>query len=56
MNSLRADPRVTSVNARQQPLDIRPTSTLSGEVSREDKAGEATFAIDIVMRTGNDKA
>ncbi len=55
MNSLRADPRVASVNARQQPLDIRPTSTLSGEVSREDKAGEATFAIDIVMRTGNDK-
>ena len=56
MKSLRADPRVTSVNARQQPLDIRPRSSLSGEVSREDKAEVATFAIDIVMRTGNDKA
>lgn len=54
--SLRADPQVASVNARQQPLDIRPGSTLTGEVSREDKAEEATFAIDIVMRTGNDQA
>ncbi|MFZ1624433.1 MAG: hypothetical protein WAU48_06555 [Gammaproteobacteria bacterium] len=56
MASLRADPQVASVNARQQPLDIRPGSTLTGEVSREDKAEEATFAIDIVMRTGNDQA
>ncbi len=56
MQSLRADPRVTSVRARQQPLDIRPGSTLSGEVSREGKNEAATFAIDIVMRTGNDKA
>ena len=56
MASLRADPKVASVNARQQPLDIRPGSTLTGEVSRENKAEEATFAIDIVMRTGNDQA
>jgi hypothetical protein len=56
MASLRADPRVTSVNARQQPLDVRPDSTLTGEVSRENKVEEASFAIDIVMRTGNDQA
>lgn len=56
MASLRADPRVTSVNARQQPLDVRPSSTLSGEVSRENNVEEASFAIDIVMRTGDDQA
>lgn len=56
MSSLRTDPRVTSVNARQQPLDLRPGSTLTGEISPENKSGEATFAIDIVMRTGNDQA
>ena len=56
MASLRADPRVNSVKARQQPLDIRPGSTLSGEISSEGKPEEAGFAIDIVMRTGNDEA
>lgn len=56
MSNLRTDPKVASVNVRQQPLDIRPGSTLTGEVSRENKAEEATFAIDIVMRTGNDQA
>jgi hypothetical protein len=56
INSLRSDPRVSSVNARQQPLDIRPGSTLTGEISQANKAVEATFAIDIVMRTGNDQA
>ena len=35
------DPRVSSVNARQQPLDIRPGSTLTGEISPENKAVEA---------------
>lgn len=56
MQNLRTDPRVTAVNARQQPLDIRPRSTLTGEVSREQKNEEATFAIDIIMETGHDQA
>lgn len=56
MGSLRADPRVSSVRAREQPLDIRPRSTLNGEISPENRAGEAGFAIDIIMRTGNDQA
>ena len=56
MGSLRADPRVSSVRAREQPLDIRPGSTLTGEISPENRAGEAGFAIDIIMRTGNDQA
>ncbi len=56
MQSLRSDPHVTAVNARQQPLDIRPRSTLTGEVSREHKTEEATFAIDIIMETRHDQA
>ena len=56
MGSLRADPRVSSVRAREQPLDIRPGSTLTGEISPENRSGEAGFAIDIIMRTGNDQA
>jgi hypothetical protein len=56
MGNLRADPRVSSVRAREQPLDIRPGSTLTGEISPENKSGEAAFAIDIIMRTGNDQA
>jgi hypothetical protein len=54
--SLRADPRVRSVRVRQQPLDIRPGSTLTGEISPESRDGEAGFAIDIIMSTGNDAA
>jgi hypothetical protein len=56
MASLRADPRITSVRAREEPLDIRPGSTLTGETSAESRSGEAGFAIDIIMRTGNDQA
>lgn len=56
MSSLRADPRVSAVRAREQPLDIRPASTLTGEITPEQKSDEAGFAIDIIMRTGNDQA
>lgn len=56
MASLRADPRISAVRAREQPLDIRPGSTLTGEISRETSSAKAGFAIDIIMRTGNDQA
>ena len=56
MASLRADPRISAVRAREQPLDIRPGSTLTGEISRETGSAKAGFAIDIIMRTGNDQA
>jgi hypothetical protein len=56
MAGLRADPRVSSVRAREQPLDIRPGSTLTGELSPENRAGVAGFAIDIIMSSGNDQA
>jgi hypothetical protein len=56
MANLRADPRISTVRVREQPLDIRPGSTLTGEISRENKLAKAGFAVDIIMRTGNDQA
>ena len=50
MEQLRADPRVSLVRARKQPLDVNPRSTLSGEMSLERKEDEASFAVDIMMR------
>lgn len=51
-----AAPGVSSVRAVAQPLDVRSTSTLSGEVARGTHDVQAPFALEVVMRFGNDPA
>lgn len=56
MNRLRQDPRVAHVVARKQPLDVDPHSTLSGEMSRERREEDASFAVEVVMRMNDERA
>ncbi len=56
MNSLRADPRVLSVTARKQPLDVNPRSTLTGEMNPALRNDEATFTVDLLVRLADEPA
>jgi hypothetical protein len=56
MESLRADPRVISVIARKQPLDVDPRSTLTGEVAPALSGDPALFAVDVLVRLLDESA
>lgn len=56
MASLGADPRVISVKARKEPLDINPQSTLTGEITPGQKSDEAEFTINVLLRVGHERA
>lgn len=53
---LREQPGVTRVVPIEQPLDIRPTSTLSGELAGNGAAPEANFTLELLWRPGDDAA
>ena len=48
--ALVADPRVISVKARKEPLDVSPQSTLTGEVTPDLIADKAGFTLNVVLR------
>lgn len=56
MEALRRVPAVGSVTAREQPLDVSPHSTLTGEVADGQPAGRAEFKLDVIMRTPDEQA
>ena len=56
MQALRADPRVISVTARKEPLDVSPHSTLSGELTPALKTGKAAFTINVLLKITNEPA
>jgi hypothetical protein len=56
IDSLRADPRVLSVTARKQPLDVNPRSTLTGEMNPALRNDEATFTVDLLVRLADEPA
>jgi hypothetical protein len=47
--ALKTEPTVRSVTAVEQPLDIRPSSTLNDELARDHKDAEAAFSLRITM-------
>ncbi len=50
MGSLAADPRVISVKAGKEPLDISPRSTLTGEMTPNLRTDKAAFTINVLLR------
>jgi hypothetical protein len=54
MDSLRRIPAVERVTATAQPLDIGPSSTLSGELTRRGAAPEAPFSVELQMRRSDE--
>ena len=56
MQALRTDPRVISVNAIKEPLDLSLRSTLTGEMTAEPKAEKAGFTINMLVRVGDELA
>lgn len=56
MASLHADPRVVSVTARKQPLDVNPRSTLTGEITPALHNDQATFTVDLLVRLADESA
>ncbi len=49
IDTLRDDPRIRTVTRRVEPLDVRSSSTLAGELTAGTPPGDAPFALDIVM-------
>lgn len=56
MASLGADPRVISVKARREPLDVSPRSTLTGELTPDLKTDKAAFTINVLLRVSHEPA
>ncbi len=56
MASLAADPRVLTVQARQEPLDVSSRSTLTGEMTPGLKADKAQFTISVLLRARHERA
>lgn len=56
MASLGADPRVISVKARKEPLDVNPQSTLTGELTPSLTTDKAAFTINVLMRVSHEPA
>jgi hypothetical protein len=56
MVSLENDPRVISVKAGREPLDINPRSTLTGELTPNLKADKAAFTINVLLRVNHGPA
>ncbi|MDP2324966.1 MAG: hypothetical protein Q8N51_13185 [Gammaproteobacteria bacterium] len=56
MNTLRGDPRVLSVSARKEPLDVNPRSTLTGEITPTLRNDQATFTVDLLVRFPDEPA
>lgn len=56
MAALEADPRVVSVKAYKEPLDVDPRSTLTGEMAAGPKADTAAFTINVVLRVSHESA
>ncbi len=56
MSSLGADPRVISVKARQEPLDVSPRSSLTGEMTPETRVDKASFSLNLLLRFDNGPA
>jgi len=56
MASLGADPRVISVKAKKEPLDVRPESTLTGELTPKLAVDNAPFTINVLLRVGREPA
>jgi hypothetical protein len=56
MQSLRSDPRVISVKARKEPLDVSLQSTLTGEITPQMATGKAGFTINVLLRVRNESA
>ena len=56
MQTLRIDPRVLSVNAVREPLDLSPRSTLAGELSVGRKPEKAGFTINVLLRITDETA
>ncbi len=56
MASLQADPRVISVKAGKEPLDINPRSTLTGEMTPNLRADKAAFTINVLLRASHGPA
>ena len=56
MQALRIDPRVLSVNAVREPLDLSPRSTLTGELTAERKTEKAGFTLNVLLRFNDETA
>lgn len=56
MASLAADPRVLSVKARKEPLDISPQSSLTGEMTPHATADKAAFTLNLLLRIRHEPA
>ncbi len=56
MQALSIDPRVLSVNAVKEPLDLNLQSTLSGELTAERKTEKAGFTINVLLRVADEPA
>lgn len=56
MQALRADRRVISVKAINEPLDLNPRSTLTGEVTADLKTEKAGFTLNILVRAADEPA
>lgn len=56
MDALGRDPRVLSVTARKQPLDVDPRSTLTGEITPAANSDRATFTVDLLVRFADEPA
>jgi hypothetical protein len=56
MASLGADARVLSVQAKKEPLDVRPESTLTGEFNPKLTADKAAFTINVLLRAPHEPA
>lgn len=56
MATLERDPRVASIKATSEPLDINPRSTLAGESSPTTRDEQASFSLELTLRLADDRA
>ena len=56
VDALRETPDIDTVTPRAQPLDVSPSSTLTGEVAVGTPPGDAAFTLEIVMRLPHERA
>jgi len=56
MDFLREDPDILSVTPKAQPLDVSPSSTLTGELTVGTPPGEALFTLEILLRLPHESA
>ncbi|MBN8280238.1 MAG: hypothetical protein J0M16_06495 [Gammaproteobacteria bacterium] len=56
MTDLKSDPRVVSIKARKEPLDVSPRSSVSGEMTPNTRTGDAGFTLNVLMAVNHGAA